>query len=260
MRASFRKLSIVIGLVGLVGLSGCGTIFDIGPVERKDTAADLSKVKAEAKRLADAYVKRAQWAANSAQAFEVPIIGAVITSVTALVFGAHPDVALAAGAVGGGLGAFSTYYAPRTRAPIYMDGYAAMTCIETLSDKTKKIYGDPSRKVQFTLGIAAASMVDAIKVDESEAAEKLSNAIDRVNANIFKRVLSATTPNMTEITENIRQSVQGSEQKKNLLKEGLKGGPNFNPADISAVLNSAQVQVALTLDTDITTCVSKAGS
>ena len=95
-------------------IAGCGTIFDFAPVPRKKNIdrTSLSAIAGEAEELAEKYQSRAAQAANSVQAFDVPIIAAAITGVTALAFGAHSDVALVAGAVGGGSAAYRTYYNP----------------------------------------------------------------------------------------------------------------------------------------------------
>ena len=272
-----RFFPVFFTLALTISITACGTVFDFAPVPREKGVdrTNLTEIKGEAEKLAEEYQSRASQAANSAQMFELPMIGAAITAVTALAFGAHPDVALAAGAVGGGSAVLGNYYNPRERAKIYLDGNAAMSCIADLAQMATGRFNKSNFQSYFTgtfrpniagQGVAAATIeANAIRISakamttKPEVARKLSGGMNRINAAILRRVQTASAvPNMDAIMTQMRQSLEAANKQKALLEEALRqaGVPEAN---IAGMLLTAQISLDLDVDSEVTKCVSKAG-
>jgi hypothetical protein len=191
------------------------------------------------------YAMRAGSAANTAQFFEVPAIGAAVGVVAGTIFSATTQ-AIQATALGGATAiAVDQYYAPTKRAAIYANGGQAMSCITVLAYQTSQILfagqdsasTDPSHfSPAFNAFIEVYNGGDLTN-DQKAALQPLADlpfhsvavlaqAVNGVDVAVLKQNLSTvSTPNLQSLTSSLRSGVQQSTVTK---KAGQSAGSNSN--------------------------------
>lgn len=185
--------SIISSLFLAFGMVGCA-FHDFKVPQKPINAADVQSLIDSAQAYYDAYDEEQDDLANERQIFEIPIIGSAIVAVSAMSFGRHPDAAVASGIVAGSAGAFSTYYAPRQRAQVYLRGMESMLCLKNAAEKVLFLDKTPSP----TTGVAAAATgaerfalrIEGVSTDFRSLETKAAGALGRSPTNFAGATLS----------------------------------------------------------------------
>jgi hypothetical protein len=117
-------LSIIASL-----LAGCAGLDASAPILASPDPLTVAEVANTTRTLQGEYFARYQEAARAQDVVGVPLIAAAAGATGALLFGAHPDTLAAIGLGAGTLTAYGAYFAPGSRAQIYLAGHQATSCL-----------------------------------------------------------------------------------------------------------------------------------
>jgi hypothetical protein len=278
-------------LGAMIGLTGCNTIFDYEkPTTSKQVLLTLRDIVNATADYKSAYQQRANSAAGTVQAFEVPIIGTAIAAVATLTFyAADTNIPLALGLTGGSIGALANYYAPRQRMTIYDGGANAMRCVQTLAFQTASIYftvgtsADGTPFIDDTPSVAYKQLKDVPEnqiPDTAKAAYRnaltlparaiidLNGAIDHINSRVQTQAInSAVRPDIQKISDDLRKDAQNAATARQTTMSALaqfdvskfRGFSHLaGTSDPLAPLRDL-LDFAAGFDQQVTTCSGKAG-
>lgn len=208
-----------------------------------------------------------EWARNLAatpQLFEVPIIGTAIATVAELAF-SHPHVgpATSLALAGGGLYALNNYYAARDRMAIYLAGAQAMRCIAQIANGVTPpmlnagiaALSSVARGPALAAGVLSASILGDATATAKSIPEVLRDAIDQVNTKVVTDAASKSAkPNPTQIVSDLKSAIKTDQQRQQRLQAAVTAGLLG-----AQVLSDPNTQSLITFESDIKTCVAKAG-
>lgn len=265
-----------------IALNGCAPFLETGLLELdgNNTSApeDLTKIGAEAGRLAKEYQWHANTSFGTAQVLDLLLIGAAGAAAGALAFGAATDIALGAATGGATVGALSSYFQPKTVVQIYNDGTTAMSCLRRVAATANKALPENRNaglsKIKESLAeafsnVAAATLapyqtaVEAVisktgaLVDKKEAGRKIISAMEDITVNISQRVtvLSASV-NVESIVNDLESEIRKKIEQENEIRKELEE-KNVLVEFTNSVLSQDRVRESIDIDTEIASCVAK---
>lgn len=234
----------------------------IGGINTYSTAASIASTAAKNYSLASVS------ATNSVQFFEVPIIAAAITAVSALSFSGSPaDLALGAGLTGAGFGAFSQYYAPRAKANILGAAGEAADCLGGLAGRIDNHKGDTVRDLidgktvdlpADVINWATSTNDEAIVFQRKvlNGPQDIRRALAAVDRSVGRNWNAASSqPDFQTVADNVKKSaVRTAEDTQRINSANLTVNARATPAPPPAI-----VTLVTSLESDITTCKAMAG-
>lgn len=267
----------------VLSLSACHTVFDYSspsPSNGTDTIKDAATGAAVATEYAQAYDDWAKNLAWAPQALELPIIGTAIGTAAELAF-SHPHVgpATSLALAGAGLYALDNYWAARDRMAIYLAGSQAMRCVAGVAQGLETTQVNASFRLLSTASLTVNSFRDlsaqssdpltvSILATAAATADSvpglLRDAIDQINTKVVTSAANkSTNQNPTQIISALKDAIKNDTQKQQqtiVAVQNLVDEKKITQMQASAFMASAAAQALQTVDSDLKTCIAKAGT